>query len=539
MLVLLLGISQAQTDWPQIKDKIDKFVNEILECRGKVGMNLAIVQDGETQYTTGYGYADLENQVPNDGETVHFVYSISKSMCVTLFAQLIEETGISWDSLVVDLLPNFRFRDEERNKAIKLRDLLGGSSGFPEVLPAHFDTKEKFLEIIQCTEPVMTTRESFCYVDKNYFLAGMILEHLTGKSYTELVNERIFAPLNMNTSFPSQEKRYDDSVSKWAYGHALIDGQIVTDRRPGSEEDAASAFYYYDFTVGLSDADTLIGPAYGAMSTAEDMAEYVKFHLGVYRNDGSTNPVVDPAILREMYKPDQAIDFLTSFLEVDGLDDVQETWRIYDYGMGFWMGNYKDTDIAQHGGYGPHNTILTLFENWNIGIYTSITGPNRLQGHATMALIHFYIADILRGNTPIYDIEYACEYTLPDKYGAYCGPFNIFPEYSIDKSKKSTSPIETYIGTYVKGDEEVEIKIGRTTADLMMKKGCEKYILYPSGVANAFVAQSTGECYGCAKSVVFTSVSESGSSSSEGFSTLSIDGVKFRNSEMSSERECD
>ncbi|CAH1797925.1 unnamed protein product, partial [Owenia fusiformis] len=191
--------------------------------------------------------------------------------------------------------------------------------------------------------------------------------------------------------------------------------------------------------------------------------------------------------------------------------------------------------------FGPHQTILTLFDYWNIGIYSSSNGPGTrfesggLNGHTTMSFIHFYIADILRGNTPIYDIEYACEYTLPDKYGAYCGPFNIFPDYSIDKSKNSTSPTETYIGTYVTGDEEVEIKIDPVTTDLMMTKGCEKYILYPSGVANSFVAQSTGDCYGCAESFVFTSVSESGSSAFEDFSRLSIDGVKFLNSKISSD----
>ncbi|CAH1797926.1 unnamed protein product, partial [Owenia fusiformis] len=266
----------------------------------------------------------------------------------------------------------------------------------------------------------MTTRESFCYVDSNYYLAGVILEHLTGKPYIELVKERIHAPLNMNTSFPSRAKTYDPSFDKWSYSHVIINGTIVVNRQPWGREGDRT--------------ETLGAAAWGHMTTAEDMAEYMKFHLGAYRNDGSTNPVVDPAILREMYEPKESINFYTSFAEIDGLEDLQETWRVYDYGMGFWIGNYKDTDFIQHGGFGSHQTILTLFDDWNIGIYSSSNGPGGrsgggLNGHTTMSFIHFYIADILRGNTPIYDIEYACQYTLPDKYGAYCGPFNIFPDY--------------------------------------------------------------------------------------------------------------
>ncbi|CAH1787085.1 unnamed protein product [Owenia fusiformis] len=518
MIVLMLRISQAQTDWPQIKEKIDTLVNELLECKGLIGMNLAIVKDGETQYTTGYGYADLENQVPNDGETIHQIQSISKSIAVTLFATVIEETGISWESLITDLLPTFRFQDEVRNKALKLRDLLGHVTGFPERLNGPSGTKEEFIEVIQCSEPVMTLRESFCYVDKNYFLAGVILEYLTGKPYSQLVNERIYGPLKMNSSFPTYAGMYDDSLGKWAYSYYLKDGEVTRSIEPVRDNDEIE----------------LRAPASGAMATAEDMAEYMKFHLGAYRNDGSTNPVVDPEILREMYKSNQAINFFTSFLEIDGLEDFPETWRIYDYGMGFWIGNYRDTDLIQHGGYSSQNTVLTMFEYWNIGIYTTINGPVRLEAHAAMTLIHFYIADILRGNSPPYDIEYACAYSLPDKYGAYCGPFNIYPDYSIDKAKNSSSPIETYIGTYGKGDEEVEIEVDPVTPYLVMTKGCEKYNLYPSGVANSFVAESKGECFGCAKSVVFSSLS-----SLEGFSSLSIDGVIFRNSKISSERECD
>ncbi|CAH1774079.1 unnamed protein product [Owenia fusiformis] len=269
------------------------------------------------------------------------------------------------------------------------------------------------------------------------------------------------------------------------------------------------------------------------------MAEYMKFHLGAYRNDGSNNPVVDAEILREMYKPNQAINLFTAFLEIDGLDDLQETWRIYDYGMGFWIGNYRETDLVQHGGYGPHNTLLTLFEYWNISIYTTINGPLDLESHATMSFIHFYIADILRGNSPIFGIGYACEYNLPSKAGSFCGPFNVYPDYSIDKTKNSTSPIETYIGTYIKGDDEVEIKIDAVTPNLVMVKGCEEYILYPDGEAHSFVVESTGECLGCAKGVVFTGLPES--ASFEGFSSLSIDGVRFRNLKISSasESECD
>ncbi|CAH1786383.1 unnamed protein product [Owenia fusiformis] len=507
-----------------MKAKLDTFINEILQCRGKIGMNLAIVQDNEPLYTTGYGYADLENQVPDDGETIHFIYSVSKSFVVTLFAQLIEETGISWNSLVKDLLPKFRFRDEERNKGLQLRDLLGQASGLPEKpLSVPFNSVEEFVNVLKCTEPVMGMRQSFCYVDVNYFLAGAILEHLTNKSFSQLMHERIFTPLKMNSTFPSLAHRYNESLGKFAYGYRLVNGEVVVIDSPGTEGEVT---------------ETLWAAAMGVMTTAEDMAEYMKFHLGAYRNDGSLNPIVDPNILREMYKPNQVINFYTSFLEIDGLDDIDETWRVYAYGMGFWMGNFRESDFIQHGGYGTHDTIMTLFKQWNLGIYTSLTGPRGVDSHATMSFIHFYIADILRGNTPIFNISYACNYTLPAKEGGYCGRFEIHPDTSIDKTKSISSPVETYTGSYVNLDDEAKIKVDPNRATLVMTKGCEEYHLYPSGVPHAFVAESTGECYGCAKRVVFTILSETGLV--DDFSSLRIDDVEFQNSRIKpEERKCD
>ncbi|CAH1783953.1 unnamed protein product, partial [Owenia fusiformis] len=234
LIVMLLGIAQAQID-PQKKEDIDTFVEEIIQCRGKVGMNLAIVQDGTPLYTTGYGYADLENEVPDDGATIHGISSISKSFVVTLFATVIEETEITWDSLITDLLPNFRFRDEERNKGLKLKDLLGHVTGIPEGLDAPYDSKAQFLDVVQCQDPVMSMRESFCYVDKNYYIAGAILEHLTNQTFSELMQDRILTPLQMNSTLPSIAQRFNESIGKWAYGYSLTNGELVSFRIPGKK----------------------------------------------------------------------------------------------------------------------------------------------------------------------------------------------------------------------------------------------------------------------------------------------------------------
>ena len=63
LIILLSSVSGIDNIDPEKKEKIDNFVNSLLlDCdkhQNVVGLNLAIVYEGEILYTTGYGVKNL------------------------------------------------------------------------------------------------------------------------------------------------------------------------------------------------------------------------------------------------------------------------------------------------------------------------------------------------------------------------------------------------------------------------------------------------------------------------------------------------
>lgn len=87
----VLGILEAKS-WEHIKS-VDKFIQNIIKCKGIPGLSLAIVKDGETIISKGYGYADLEAELPVTSGTKFCVASLTKAFTSTLLADLLHERG--------------------------------------------------------------------------------------------------------------------------------------------------------------------------------------------------------------------------------------------------------------------------------------------------------------------------------------------------------------------------------------------------------------------------------------------------------------
>ena len=72
------------------KEKIDKFIETIMECRGNTGVTLAVVS-GEETYTQGYGIRDIDTQDKVDTDTRYDIGSVTKHFGATLLGILLDE----------------------------------------------------------------------------------------------------------------------------------------------------------------------------------------------------------------------------------------------------------------------------------------------------------------------------------------------------------------------------------------------------------------------------------------------------------------
>lgn len=166
-----------------------------------------VLSDGtELVYRGGFGDADREDGLPNDPELRFPIQSISKSFTAILVLQLVAEDRIALDDTLADWLPFF---ESEASDKITIHHLLCHQSGLPD----YFLSIRGYLE----REPPDLSREqamarvaemeiqfepgsAFNYSNTNYVLLGMILERETKLGFAELVEERLFSPLGMDSS---------------------------------------------------------------------------------------------------------------------------------------------------------------------------------------------------------------------------------------------------------------------------------------------------------------------------------------------------
>lgn len=203
LLLLPLSVSAQDIDYSAKFPDIDNYANGLLQQWNIPGLAIAIVHKDKLIYSKGYGYRDLEKKLPVTGTTIFPIASNTKLFTSTIASQLAVEGRLSLDRPVINYLPAIRFYTDELTAKVTLRDMLSHRTGLPGYdgiwLNAPFKRSEA-LGKIAYMKPSLGYREGYIYNNMMYTTAGLVIESITGKSWEENVTERIFKPLNMNSS---------------------------------------------------------------------------------------------------------------------------------------------------------------------------------------------------------------------------------------------------------------------------------------------------------------------------------------------------
>ena len=172
------------------------------------GLAVGVFVDGKAVHTAGYGMANLDEGIPITPDSVFATFSLAKSFTTACVAILLDEGQITLDDDIRQHLTEL----PEYAETIRIKHLLRCRSGLQDYLHAlmlsgrEIDdafTKEDVFDMI-CRQETMpfAAGESFNYSNTDYFLLGLIVERVSGKSLRKFAGRRIFSPLGMhNTSF--------------------------------------------------------------------------------------------------------------------------------------------------------------------------------------------------------------------------------------------------------------------------------------------------------------------------------------------------
>lgn len=197
-LILSTGILFAQDKAQQIKDLLNKY-HEYEQFNGSA----LVADDGKLIFSDGFGMANMEHDIPNRPDTKHRLGSITKQFTAALILQLVEEGKLKLNKPIVTYLPDYTGPAAD---VVTIHHLLTHSSGIPSYtsFPGFFEEKSRdpaspkeFVKTFADSTLQFTPGEKIAYNNSGYFLLGHIIEEVTGKSYEQVLQQKILDPLNM------------------------------------------------------------------------------------------------------------------------------------------------------------------------------------------------------------------------------------------------------------------------------------------------------------------------------------------------------
>jgi len=299
------------------------------------GASIAVLRRGTIIQRNGYGLANLEHRIPARPDTNYYIASLTKMFTATAVMILVSEGSVSLDDRIdkhVKGLPSAW-------QSVTVLQLMNHTSGikFPmsEPFPCKVEgdarryTREMVIAETGCLPLDFQPGTKYAYSGRGYYVLGLLIEQVTGKSFGDFLSERIFKPLGMH------DTRMIDHTS------------IVPNRSSGYiwKDGAYQHSDRMEAVIELSDG--------GLMSTVLDLA---KWDTSLY-----TEQIIKRSTLNLM---------LTNARLNDGS-------VIEQYGMGFELKPYKGRKRIGHAGLIPG--FSTAFERFTEGELTVILLTNSEQ----------------------------------------------------------------------------------------------------------------------------------------------------------------
>jgi len=213
----------------QVADKdlsaqIDKLLSDVYKPGGP-GAAVLVKKQGKVILRKGYGLANLELNVPIEPDMVFRLGSITKQFTAVAILMLAEEGKLSLQDEITKFLPDY----PTQGKKITVEHLLTHTSGVKSYtdLSEWLALQRKDMTVVEIIDlakdkPMeFSPGERWKYSNSGYILLGAIIEKVSGKTYADFLQDRIFSPLGMKSScYDSTSRIIPRRASGYSKGNA-------------------------------------------------------------------------------------------------------------------------------------------------------------------------------------------------------------------------------------------------------------------------------------------------------------------------------
>jgi len=312
------------------------------------GVSAVVTYKNKVYFAGASGLADIESGREMSADTVMYAGSLTKIMTAAMTLRLINNGKLA----LTDDVPGI----SNGTGNVNIFHLLTHTSGldregdFGYWFSADFPDASALDRYLINTELHSPPGEASRYSNIGYAALGAVIERVTGDGYGSALHAQLFEPLNMNASGapgPGPEV---------ARGYSPIGRVIPTEERPfagvGNRVGDRHLREYHNARA--------MTPAFGAYTTANDMAEFVQFLLGFGPHD-----VLPDELRRQMLAPKE-----------------------FGRGLGLRSGRLNDHRVARHDGwFAAHRSHLLLDLEANVGIVVLANSDNAAPALIAEALL--------------------------------------------------------------------------------------------------------------------------------------------------------
>jgi CubicO group peptidase (beta-lactamase class C family) len=321
--------------------QIDSVAEQTLRTFNVPGVAVAVIKDGKVIHAKGYGVRSIKSNQKVDENTLFGVASNTKSFTAAALGMLVDAQKITWDTKVIDVIPEFKLYSPFVTSEFTVRDLLTHRSGlglgagdlmiWPDSSTVD---KKQLIHNLRYLKPVSSFRTKYDYDNLLYIVAGEVVARVAGISYEDFIERKIIQPLGMDKTAASWYRLKDKT--NIIDGHAPYQGKLLT--------------------VGLSFGE-IANAAGGMYSSVTDMSKWViaMINGGKYGND-LNQKLFSPAVHRELWTPQTIIS--------NG-----NPASFSSYGLGWFLSNVNGHFQATHtGGLSGIVTQVTIIPDMKLGI---------------------------------------------------------------------------------------------------------------------------------------------------------------------------
>jgi len=337
-ILLLISLLTVFNNTYSQEDKVDLAIKELIQKNKIVGLQLSVIKENVIVKTSHYGFANIQDSIAVNSQTVFSINSITKAFTGVAIMQLVENGKLNLE----EPISNYLDKLPKTWQKITVEQLVTHKSGLPDVWDSQGNMLsedgnilfENVKKLPLAFEPGKHVREGLA----NYMLLGMLIEKISGQSFEKFITENQFKKAGMKNAMKAGIGDFYNIINHSARPYTYFRNNVLTN-------------VYQPMPSNLL-------PAGGIYATATEMAQWV---IAL-----QTNQLINAENLKILLKP----------IELENGKPYEENGLLDRSSIGFSLSSRAENPIIASMGGARNALFIYPKKNVSIIILTNLMGSH-------------------------------------------------------------------------------------------------------------------------------------------------------------------